>query len=105
MVGQIYFFIIIMTVFVSSNIAKFGQIAQFSKKIFCLLPKMTKTKKMSNENIMVLKRKSSRIKRCLIFYNILIRTRDIAIISLAYGSEPHNQSRPVLSLKMSMPHP
>ena len=46
-------FITIMTVFVRSNIAKFGQNAQFSKKIFCLLLKMTITKKMRNENIMV----------------------------------------------------
>ena len=45
-------FITIMTVFVRSNIANFGQNAQFSKKIFCLLLKMTITKKMRNENIM-----------------------------------------------------
>ena len=38
MIGQISFFITIMTVFVRSNIAKFGQNAQFSKKkIFMLL--------------------------------------------------------------------
>ena len=46
-------FITIMTVFVRSNIAKFGQNAQFSKKIFCLLLKITITKEMRNENIMV----------------------------------------------------
>ena len=46
-------FITIMTVFVRSNIANFGQNAQFYKKIFCLLLKMTMTKKMRNKNIMV----------------------------------------------------
>ena len=42
-----------MTVFVRSNIAKFGQNAKFSKIIFCMLLKMTIIKKMRNENIMV----------------------------------------------------
>ena len=46
-------FISIMTVFARSVIANFGQNAQFSKKIFSLLLKMTITKKMRNENIMV----------------------------------------------------
>ena len=77
MIGQISFFITIMTVFVRSNIAKFGQNAQFSKKIFCLLLKMTITKKKRNENIMAQRKKSSRIKRCMNFKNILIRTGDI----------------------------
>ena len=45
-------FITIITVFVESNIAKFVQNAQFSKKNFLLL-KMTMTRKMRNENIMV----------------------------------------------------
>ena len=92
-------FITIMTVFVRSNIAKFGQNAQFSKKIFCLLLKMTMTKIMRNESIMVQRRKSSWIKWYINFKDILIRTRDIAIIRMAFSSEFHNQSRPVLSLR------
>ena len=91
-----------MAVFVRSNIAKFGQNAQFSKKIFCLLLKMTMTKIMRNESIMVQRRKSSRIKWCINFKNILIRTRDIAIIRMAYSSEAHNQTRPVLSIAIKI---
>ena len=71
-----------MTVFVRSNIAKFGQNAQFSKKIFSMLLKMTMIKKMRNENIMVQRRKSSQIKWCINFKNILIRTGDIRFIRM-----------------------
>merc|ERR1711951_286184 len=60
---------------------------------------MTMTKIMRNESIMVQRRKSSQIKWCINFKDILIRTRDIAIIRMAFSSEFHNQSRPVLSLR------
>ena len=36
------------------------------------------------------------------FNDILIRTREIAIISYNFSSEPYNQSRTVLLLKISM---
>ena len=46
-------FIIIMTVFVRSNIAKFGQNAQFSKKNILFAPKNNIDQKKRNENLMV----------------------------------------------------
>ena len=42
-----------MTVFVRSNIANFGQNAQFSKKYILYAPKNDNDQKMRNENIMV----------------------------------------------------
>ena len=42
-----------MTVFVRSDIAKFGQNAQFKKIYILFAPKNDNDKKMRNENIMV----------------------------------------------------
>ena len=53
MVGQIPLFNTIMTVFVRSNNAKFGQNTQLPKKNILHAPKNYNDKKMRNENIMV----------------------------------------------------
>ena len=71
-----------MAVFVRSNIANFGQNAGFSKKKNCFPSNDFIDHVKTKIQYIILKQKASRIKWCIIFENILIRTGDIRFIRM-----------------------